>query len=184
MSTETCPSPTMRSRLVPSGNVMLLMLFLLLIPTVAAEENIYRCGDRVKQLVVDGSLPSEDIYWGPVRGLSNKAENPVLLLTLAACEKHCGSGSTLHCWETTADTVTTWVLPLVGLVLQAPFESNNFWGTLWLVFRWLGSPIVSMMYILWNIGATRKCAIMLDMSIVIGSENPETPSNCETRFTC
>ncbi|CUS13983.1 unnamed protein product, partial [Tuber aestivum] len=169
----------MRTKLVPSGNailLMLLMLFLLLlIPIVAAEESIYHCGDRIKELATNGSLPEEDIYWGAVDGLPSKAEYPVLLLTFAACEKHCGSGSTLHPWETTADTVTTWVLPLVGLVLQAPFESNNFRGTMLLVFRWLGSPIVSMMYIFWNIRVTRKCAIMADMSVGMG-DHPRPPS--------
>ncbi|CUS13984.1 unnamed protein product [Tuber aestivum] len=140
MVTEAYPSSTIGAKFVPSGKVMLLMLFLLLpIPTVSAEENIYHCGDRVKALAKNGSLPPGDIYTGPVRGLLSKAQgtgDQVLLLTVAACEKHCGSASTLNRWGTSSDTITTWVLPLVSLLLQAPFESNNFQQTMLLAFRW------------------------------------------------
>ncbi|PUU81424.1 hypothetical protein B9Z19DRAFT_971741, partial [Tuber borchii] len=81
------------------------------------------------------------------------------------CEKYCGAEPEYYGWERASDTITTWVLPLVGLVLQAPFESNNFLQTMFVVFRWVGSPIVSMMCIFWNMKVTRKCAIIVDMSV-------------------
>ena len=28
-----------------------------------------------------------------------------------------------------ANTITTWVLPIIGLLVQAPFESNKAWET-------------------------------------------------------
>ncbi|CUS13978.1 unnamed protein product, partial [Tuber aestivum] len=158
---------------VPSGKPQLLMLFLLLISTpLAATEktNFEQCGARVKELAKNNSLPLEDIYTGPVKGLLGRmpnTENPILHITLDACEKHCGSTPQFYTWVESSDTITTWVLPLVSLVLQAPFESNNLRQTILLVFRWVGSPIASMMYIFWNMKVTRKCAIMVDMSVKV-----------------
>ncbi|CUS13979.1 unnamed protein product [Tuber aestivum] len=137
------------------------MLFLLLIsaPLVAtAKTDLEKCGITIKISKENGSLPREDIYTGPVKGLLGQApdtEDPILLITLDACEKHCGSTPQFYTWLESSDTITTWVLPLVSLVLQAPFESNNLRQTILLVFRWLGSPIASMMYIFWNMKEVR-----------------------------
>ncbi|PWW77962.1 hypothetical protein C7212DRAFT_342381 [Tuber magnatum] len=170
------------SRLVSSGKSLRLVLFLLLVSTpvpATAKTDFVQCGAHVKELAKNNSLPPEDIYTGPVKGPLGQAqnnENPALLLTFAACEKHCGSAPAFYKWEKASDTVTTWVLPLVGLVLQAPFESNNPRQTMFLVFRWVGSPIASMMYILWNMRVTRKCAIMVDRSIGV-NERPRQASS-------
>ncbi|RPA98526.1 hypothetical protein L873DRAFT_1687229 [Choiromyces venosus 120613-1] len=158
------------SRQVPSGKPLLLTLFLLLLfsspVSVAAETNFTQCGADLKAREKNGTLPPEDIYTGPVKGpLGKKPEDRVLLITFAGCEKHCGSTPDFYEWPESSDTITTWVLPLVGLVLQAPFESNNFRQTMFVIFRWLGSPIVSLMCIFWNMKVTRKCAIMVDMSV-------------------
>ncbi|CUS13977.1 unnamed protein product, partial [Tuber aestivum] len=164
-------TPRQFSILVSSGKPRLLMFFLLIISTLApvtAKTNLTQCGAHVKGLLENNSLPLEDIYTGPVKrplGRAPNAENPVLHLTFAACEKHCGSTPAFYSWEKSSDTITTWVLPLVSLILQAPFESNNIKQTTLLVFRWVGSPIVSMMCIFWNMKVTRKCALMVDMSI-------------------
>ncbi|CUS13980.1 unnamed protein product, partial [Tuber aestivum] len=158
-------------RPVLAGKPRLLMLLLLLISTpleATAKTDFGRCGALVKELAKNNSLPPEDIYTGPVKGplgrLQN-TENPVLLLTFAACEKHCGSTPAFYSWDKSSDTITTWVLPLMGLILQAPFESNRFQQTMFLLFRWVGSPMVSMMCILWNMKVTRKCATMVEMSV-------------------
>ena len=64
--------------------------------------------------------------------------------------------------------MTTWVLPIIGLLLQAPYESNEFRKTTYALVRWLGSPIASLSYILWNIKVIGKCAILSDMSTFYG----------------
>ena len=57
------------------------------------------------------------------------------------------------------------VLPVIGLLLQAPFESNvNFMSVLALA-RWIGNPIASLSYVFWNIKVTGKCALMVDMAL-------------------
>ncbi|OAG05775.1 uncharacterized protein CC84DRAFT_1186919 [Paraphaeosphaeria sporulosa] len=48
-------------------------------------------------------------------------------------------------------TLTTWILPILGTLLQAPFESNAFWRTVKAVNRWIGSPMSSFASILCNI---------------------------------
>ncbi|PWW74731.1 hypothetical protein C7212DRAFT_358977 [Tuber magnatum] len=157
--------------LVPSGKPLLLILFLLLISTpvpVTAKTSFEKCGAEVKALAGNNSLPLEYIYTGSVKGPLGQARgsgDPVLLVTFAGCEKYCGATPEYYNWEKSSDTITTWVLPLVGLILQAPFESNHFLQTMFVVFRWVGSPIVSMMCIFWNMKVTRKCAIMVDMSV-------------------
>ena len=143
---------------------------------MTAKTNFTLCGERVKGLAKNNSLPLEDIYTGHVKGVLGPARNrtdPVLLVTFAACEKYCGVEPEFYGWGKASDTITTWVLPLVGLVLQAPFESNNFLQTMYVVFRWVGSPIVSMMCIFWNMKVTRKCAIMVEMSIKKDEYPPE-----------
>ena len=156
------------------------LLLLILTPVPAtAKTNFTQCGRHVKALAENGSLPLGDIYNGHVKGALGRARNstnPVLLVTFAACEKYCGSGPEYYGWEKASDTITTWVLPLVGLILQAPFESNSFRQTMFVVFRWVGSPIVSMMCIFWNMKVTRRCAIMVDMSV----ERDEYPCPRET----
>jgi hypothetical protein len=48
---------------------------------------------------------------------------------------------------------------MIGMLLQAPFESNEFWQTMKAIFRWVGSPIASLSWILWNIEVSGKCAL-------------------------
>lgn len=63
----------------------------------------------------------------------------------------------------------------MGLMLQAPYESNAFWRTVWALTRWTGSPIATLSYTLWNIKVTGKCAMMIDMATKYG-EFPDRDS--------
>lgn len=72
-----------------------------------------------------------------------------------------------------ANTITTWVLPIIGLMVQAPYESNEAWETIFSIFRWAGSPIAALSYIFWNIKVTGKCALMVDMSTKYDEYPPE-----------
>jgi hypothetical protein len=71
----------------------------------------------------------------------------------------CGTAPDWYPWSTSSNTITTWVLPIIGTLLQAPFESNAFWRTFKASCRWLGSPMASLAYILWNIKVSGKCAL-------------------------
>ena len=102
-------------------------------------------------------------YTGPVRGIFEDYTRPPLF-TLEGCRNECGTGNDYYPWSRSSGTISTWVLPILGLLLQAPYESNAFLGTLYAIARWLGSPIASLSYILWNIKVTGKCALLVDMA--------------------
>ena len=103
-------------------------------------------------------------YNGTVHGILAHSSNPLPLITLKGCENLCGTGNAYYAWEDIANTITTWILPIVGMLLQAPYESNQFRQTVLALIRWVGSPIASLSYILWNIKVTGKCAMVVDMA--------------------
>jgi hypothetical protein len=104
-------------------------------------------------------------YNGPIRGVL-RATDTLALITVEGCYELCGRGMQTYEWTAASNTITTWVLPVVGgLLLQAPFESNRFWRTFFALIRWMGSPMSSLSYVLWNIKVTGKCALMVDMAV-------------------
>ena len=58
-------------------------------------------------------------------------------------------------------------------MLQAPYESNEFWQTVWAIARWVGSPIAALAYTLWNIKVSGKCAMMVDMATTYDQLPPQ-----------
>ena len=106
---------------------------------------------------------SKYVYNGSVPGLINSAR-PVLI-TVEGCKKLCGTGTPdYYSWTDASNTITTWILPIIGLLVQFPYESNQAWQTILALCRWSGSPIAALSYILWNIKVTGKCALMVDMA--------------------
>ena len=101
------------------------------------------------------------VYTGPVIGVL-KSTN-ISLITVEGCRLLCGTGNEYYDWPDAASTISTWVLPILGLLLQAPYDSNAFAKTVWATARWVGSPVASLSYTLWNIENTSKCAMMVDM---------------------
>ena len=102
------------------------------------------------------------IYNGSVRGKLSDARPA--LITLQGCKELCGTGVDYYSWIDASTTITTWILPIAGLLVQAPYESNKAWQTVLSLCRWAGSPISTLSYILWNIKVTGKCALMIDMA--------------------
>ncbi|QDS72237.1 hypothetical protein FKW77_005677 [Venturia effusa] len=86
-------------------------------------------------------------------------------ITYQGCKDLCGTGVDRYPWSETAQTLSTWLLPILGMLLQGPFISNDFLGTILVLARWLGSPMSSLACILWNISASGKCAMMVDMAV-------------------
>lgn len=91
-------------------------------------------------------------------------KNETTQISTDGCLALCGHGNDWYPWEQQASTITTWVLPLVGILLQAPFMSNAFWETVFSMARWVGSPMASLSYILWNIKVSGKCALLVDLA--------------------
>lgn len=102
------------------------------------------------------SLIARYNYSGPVQLLS---PNPLTQITYEGCLAVCGPGVELYSWSESAAFITTWVLPILGTLLQAPFESNAAWATVKAVGRWVGSPMATMAYVLWNVEVGGKCAL-------------------------
>jgi hypothetical protein len=115
--------------------------------------NFTRCGQIYTS---DDSLIARYNYSGWV---VNIPANPRTQITYTGCRAVCGSGSEYYPWIETSATITTWVLPILGTLLQAPFESNTFWRTVKAINRWIGSPISSLASILCDIEVSGKCAI-------------------------
>lgn len=95
-------------------------------------------------------------YTGRVRHLP---ASPSTQITYAGCKALCGSGTEYYSWPEIASTLTTWVLPVLGILLQAPFESCRFWRTVKAACRWLGSPVGSLAGILWDVKVSGMCAL-------------------------
>jgi len=121
---------------------------------------------NLTQCRLDYSNPSaEDIskygWTGPVRYISR---NETTQISTYGCETLCGTGSDWYPWGQQSSTITTWILPIVGILLQAPFNSNAFFETVFSLARWIGSPMASLSYILWNIKVSGKCALLVDLA--------------------
>lgn len=126
--------------------------------------NFSACGN----LFLSGSGPGGEyqqyVYSGSVHGIFAHSSKQPPLISFEGCNILCGRGNEYYAWTEIASTITTWLLPIVGMLLQAPYESNQFRQTLLALIRWVGSPIASLSYILWNIKVTGRCAMMADMA--------------------
>ncbi|KAK6334655.1 hypothetical protein TWF718_010103 [Orbilia javanica] len=87
----------------------------------------------------------------------------------------CGATSGLYEWTLISDTLTTWILPLFGLIVSLPFESNKRGHTILTIFRWIGSPFATLTYIFWNLRAIGRAAILTDFGV---------PQRSRGRSTC
>lgn len=101
-------------------------------------------------------------YTGPIIGIDR---SPTTQITREGCIHLCGAGTNYYAWKDVSSTITTWLLPVVGTLLQAPFESNATRRTMLAITRWVGSPIASLSYVLWNIKVSAKAALMVDMAV-------------------
>jgi hypothetical protein len=101
-------------------------------------------------------------YRGPLIGIN---PNNTTQITREGCLVVCGTGTDYYTWKDVSSTLTTWILPVVGTLLQAPFESNATKRTFLAIARWVGSPIASLSYVLWNIKVSAKAALMVDMAV-------------------
>jgi hypothetical protein len=113
-------------------------------------------------------------WYGNIIGIK---PNHTTQISLEGCLKVCGTGTDLYPWKDVSGVITTWILPVIGTLLQAPFESNATRRTLLAITRWVGSPIASLSYVLWNIKVSAKAALMVDMAV----KYDETP-DCKTDF--
>jgi hypothetical protein len=118
--------------------------------------NLTACG------VTFNNSPNQSQYGYNRTDTGLPGEQPVI--TFQGCRELCGSGADTYSWMDIANSITTWVFPIIGILLQAPFESNNTVGAFFALLRWLGSPIGSLSYIFWNIKVSGRAALLVDMA--------------------
>lgn len=129
-----------------------------------------KCGSLFSANTTEGAALRLLYTWtGPIIGIDR---NLTTQISKAGCVAVCGSGPALYTWAEVSNTITTWILPVIGTLLQAPFESNSTRRTLLAISRWVGSPIASLSYVLWNIKVSAKAALMVDMAVKY-DETPE-----------
>jgi hypothetical protein len=86
-----------------------------------------------------------------------------LMVTFDGCLAFCGGGPQTYPSDDITESLSTWILPLLGgLLLQVPFESGGAVGGMLLqVARWLGNPAAILMYTLRNMRDTGRAARLL-----------------------
>lgn len=114
--------------------------------------------------------------WGWNGTIVGLERNHTTQISRAGCIHVCGAGTAYYPWAEVSQTITTWILPVVGTLLQAPFESNAAKRTFLAITRWVGSPIASLSYVLWNIKVSAKAALMVDMAVKF-DETPDLESD-------
>lgn len=119
------------------------------------------------------ALRSQWGWHGPIVGITY---NETTQISREGCMHVCGTGTAYYPWKDVSSTLTTWILPVVGTLLQAPFESNAARRTFLAITRWIGSPIASLSYVLWNIKVSAKAALMVDMAVKF-DETPDRKSD-------
>ncbi|KAF3920576.1 hypothetical protein ABW21_db0200393 [Orbilia brochopaga] len=77
----------------------------------------------------------------------------------------CGGSSGLYEWAFVSDTLTTWILPIFGLIVSLPWESNERRQTIIMIFRWIGQPFATLTYIFWNLRVMGRVATLLDLGV-------------------
>jgi hypothetical protein len=121
--------------------------------------NLSECQRELKNNV---TFQQQFGWRGPLVGF---APNDETQISTEGCLQLCGTGTQFYPWKDVSSTLTTWILPVVGMLLQAPFESNATKRTFLAIARWVGSPIASLSYVLWNIKVSAKAALMVDMAV-------------------
>lgn len=86
-------------------------------------------------------------------------------ITKQGCKNVCGTHPELHDWNDSSQAITTWVLPMLGMLLSAPFVSNEFRNTMRATFRWTGSSIMSLKQVFCSLELNSNCCRWLDMSV-------------------
>ena len=151
------------SRSHVTGMLLSLLAQLTLFGSVEARTNFTQCYLDYKGNETSMRLYS---YHGPIS--DHTVPKNASLMSIRGCEILCGSSPDYYGWKISANAINTWIMPMIGLLLQAPFESNAARRTFLAIVRWLGSPIASLTYMLWNVRVNAKSAMMVDMSVPFG----------------
>jgi hypothetical protein len=134
---------------------MLVILLLVLFTTVNAEGfNREVCYQRVKSMLADGTLASNDTFFyrddfGTIR---SSPDRPVL--TLNACHELCGAG--FGWYKDIGPRLSTWLIPVFLLLSNmevSPLDKRRYL----MILHLLGDPIDSLWSLLLKLEAWTRC---------------------------
>lgn len=100
------------------------------------------------------------IFEGPLRGFKGNSTERPLVITEQACIDYCGWDPQFHDVVAAFQVLTTWVLPVLGLMGQLPYESlsRKKWRRNAEAFvNWIGAPGAALTTTLWNILTIGEC---------------------------
>lgn len=80
-----------------------------------------------------------------------QANGSLLFVRYDKCMETCGESPEYYTWSDSFQTLSTWILPLIGLILQLPFGGDTLWEAIQLVVRCVGNSISSLTSELWNL---------------------------------
>lgn len=105
-------------------------------------------------------------YTGILSGFNGQSADRPITITRQACIDYCGTSSDYNTVVAAFQVLTTWVLPVLGLMGQLPYESlsHNKWRNAEAFINWIGAPAAVLTTTLWNIITIGKCQSMASMS--------------------
>ncbi|RPA78189.1 hypothetical protein BJ508DRAFT_378420 [Ascobolus immersus RN42] len=108
-------------------------------------------------------------YNGTIKGLKNEnakqsLHDYLLTTTYKACKDKCDTKPDYYDWADIMETLGNWILPILGIIVAFPYESNKFFSSILMMMRWLGNPVTCFSIILWNLRVTAKCGKLADMA--------------------
>ncbi|KAF4556380.1 Hypothetical protein D9617_1g082570 [Elsinoe fawcettii] len=121
--------------------------------------NFKECARDFKSLCAAGNISAGHPWY--FNGTPARIpKNPGAQITFQGCNELCGTAAEYYSFSEISSTITTWILPIMGIFAQGPYESNKALETVLTIARWAGSPIVSLSYVLWNVRVLGNCAMM------------------------
>jgi len=84
----------------------------------------------------------------------------LIAVTVSGCKAKCGNGPDLNDVNQAFQIFATWVLPVIALIAQLPYESlsERKRKNMWALAAWLGSPAATLAATLWNLHIIKCCA--------------------------
>ena len=106
------------------------------------------------------NLDFDPIYHGNLVGFDASVATRPLTLTQRGCEELCGSTAQLNGVMEAFQILTTWVLPVIALLSQLPYESSGARksANVEALMNWVGAPGATLATAMHNILMIRRCS--------------------------
>ncbi|PVG00044.1 hypothetical protein CPB86DRAFT_783180 [Serendipita vermifera] len=103
-------------------------------------------------------------YVGSVRGADYQT-----------CLQYCGDMSSRFQWSNFSQQFTGWLLPFLALTAQLPFQSDNAWHNIMIIFITVGAPQLSIYSLILTIFNSRHIRRQLDRAFAQVRFQPSSP---------